>query len=176
MNREEFLKELNLSGIGIEIGVQSGNYSKKILEYSNLHLILLDSWRYIPDYPDMANVSTDTHLVLMNNTLKTLIDDYEGRFTLIRELSENAVNFFPENFFDFIYLDANHSEKFVYSELVRWWPKLKNNAVMAGHDYLNLKDEYNDFGVKNAVDKFFNEKNIIIKTVDNYFPTWYVIK
>jgi hypothetical protein len=176
MNREEFIKHCNLSGTGIEIGVQSGNYARKILEYSNLHLILLDAWRHIEGYPDKANVSTDHHLMLMNNTLKHLIPEFENRFTLIREFSEKAATFFPDNFFDFIYLDADHSEKFVYAELHRWWPKLKQGGLIAGHDYVNLKDEYNDFGVKTAVDNFFGEKNIPVSVVDIQFPTWYVYK
>ena len=176
MNRVEFIKHNNLSGIGVEIGVQSGDYAKRILENSDLHLILLDSWRHIEGYPDKANVATDHHLMLMNNTLNRLIPEFENRFTLIRELSEKAASFFPDNFFDFIYLDADHSEKFVYAELHRWWPKLKKNGLIAGHDYLNLQDEINDFGVKTAVDNFFGERNIQVNVVDIQFPTWYVNK
>jgi hypothetical protein len=175
MNREEFIKSLNLKGLGIEIGVQSGNYSSKILEYSNLHLILLDSWRELNDYHDKANVNTDQHIMFMNNTLKRL-KEFDGRFTLMRELSEIAVDFFKDEIFDFIYMDANHSEEFVYNDLIRWYPKVKKGGILAGHDYLNLKEEINDFGVKDAVDKFFYEKDIIVNTVDIHFPTWFIQK
>jgi hypothetical protein len=175
MDRKQLIKHLSLKGLGIEIGVQSGDYAKMILEESELHLILLDSWRELVDYPDKGNVTTAQHLVLMNNTLKTL-SEFEGRFTLMRELSEVAVNFFKDDLFDFLYMDANHSEQFVYTELIRWWKKVKKGGVMAGHDYVNLTDEVNDFGVKNAVDKFFENLDIKVNSVDNPFPTWYVFK
>lgn len=175
MNREELIKHLNLSGIGLEVGVQSGNYAAKILEYSELHLIVLDAWRELEDYPDKANVPTDYHLMLMNNALKTL-HPYEGRFTLMRELSEVACHFFKDELFDFIYIDANHFEDMVYMDLVHWFPKVKKGGIFAGHDYINLKDEVNDFGVKSAVDRFFAEKNIEVLVEDIQFPTWYIKK
>lgn len=175
MNREELIKHLNLSGLGIEVGVQSGDYAVKILEYSNLHLIVLDAWRHLDNYPDKANVQTDYHLMLMNNSIKTLMP-YEGRFTLIRELSEVACNFFPDNIFDFVYIDANHEKSAVYKDLQNWFPKVKSGGIFAGHDYINLKDEINDFGVKDAVDEFFAEKNIPVNVEDIQFPTWYINK
>jgi hypothetical protein len=73
-------------------------------------------------------------------------------------------------------MDANHSEEFVYNDLIRWYPKVKKGGILAGHDYLNLKEEINDFGVKDAVDKFFYEKDIIVNTVDIHFPTWFIQK
>ena len=176
MNRHDWVSSLDLSGVGIEIGVQSGDYAAIILQNSDLHLILLDSWRHLEEYPDMANVSTEMHIVLMNNTLKTLLPEYEGRFTLIRELSEQACPFFKDGFFDFAYLDANHSEEFVFNELIRWWPKIKSGGIIGGHDYVNLKDEYNDFGVKDAVDRFFFLKQVPVNVIDFPFPTWWVTK
>ena len=175
MNRQELLPHLGVSGLGIEIGVQSGDYARMMLEVTNLHLILLDSWRKLDNYPDMSNIPTENNLWLMNNALKTLMP-YEGRFTIMRELSEVAVAWFKDELFDFVYLDANHSEAFVSKDLELWWPKVKKGGIMAGHDYLNLKNEINDFGVKTAVDRFFTEKNHLVGVVDHPFPTWYVRK
>ena len=124
MDRRQLIKHLNPEGLGIEIGVQSGDYAKMILEESNLHLILLDSWRELTEYPDKGNVTTAQHLVLMNNSLKTL-SEFEGRFTLMRELSEVAVDWFKDDFFGCMYMDANHSDKFVYYDLVKWRKKIK---------------------------------------------------
>lgn len=176
MNREELITFLNPKGLGIEIGVQSGHYSEAILSRTEgLHLIVLDSWRHLENYPDLANSPTNDHLNLMNHTVERLLP-YEGRFTLIRELSETAVQWFKDELFDYIYMDANHSESFVYLDLVRWWGKLKPGGIMSGHDYVNLKDDINDFGVKDAVDKFFAFQGVEVHVVDHPFPTWYVYK
>lgn len=84
MNRDELISYLNLKGLGIEVGVQSGGFSKVILERSQLHLVLLDSWRHIDQgYDDKANVTTEEHINLMLNALK-ILSPYEGRFTLMR--------------------------------------------------------------------------------------------
>jgi len=179
INRETLIKYLNLKGLGIEIGVLGGYYSEKILENSELHLIILDSWRHIDEkyyYGDSANSDTGHQIVLLNETLKRLIPLYENRFTLIRELCEKAATFFKDEIFDFIYLDANHNKDFVYSELNRWWSKLKLGGVIAGHDYVNRPDNVG-FGVKDAVDQFFSEKNIEFDICDfGCCPTWFATK
>lgn len=175
IDREKLLKNLKLEGLGIEIGVQRGSYSKVILENTNLHLIIVDSWRHIEDaYFEAANTTNEHHLSMMNDTLYNLIPKFENRFTLIRELSEKIVSVFKDELFDFIYLDADHSENFVYEELKRWWPKLKSGGIISGHDYVNRDST---FGVKAAVDRFFFEKNIKVDICDTgCCPTWFVIK
>jgi hypothetical protein len=181
IDRHRILNFFNLKGdnlIGIEIGVHEGRYARVILENTDLHLIMLDSWRHIYDETyryDGANSETIAHLKLLEVMLKEMTPVHEGRFTVIRELSEIACNFFKDDFFDFIYLDANHSEEFVFNELNRWWPKLKVGGVMAGHDYLNLEPI---FGVKTAVDRFFYDKGIEFFVCDTggCCPTWYVKK
>ncbi len=177
MNRIELLTHLNLTGIGIEIGVQSGVYAEQILEKTDLHLICLDSWRYIDGYHDRANNTTDRHLNLLFATIKRLKEKYENRFTIIREFSEKACDFFKDEYFDFIYLDANHSEEFVSAQLDMWWNKLKYGGIIAGHDYINLKNDINDFGVKNAVDCFCAKRSVqLFQTDEKSFPSWYIKK
>lgn len=175
LDRNKLLEYYNLSGLGIEIGAQAGWYSAQILERTSMHLVILDAWRHIEvGYNEGGNTKDDMHLYLMNHTLDLLTKKYDGRFTLMRELSETAVNFFKDELFDFIYLDANHSEEFVSSELIRWYPKLKEGGMIAGHDYVDRPG--NDaFGVKSAVDKFFIDKKVEICDF-GCCPTWFHIK
>lgn len=178
MNRVELLSSLKLIGYGIEVGVQAGVYAEHILQNTDLHLICLDGWRHIPHgYKDRANGETETHLHYMNSTIRRLYQKYEGRFSVMRELSEKACIFFKDEMFDFIYLDSNHSEIFVTEQLYMWWNKLKTGGVIAGHDYLNLSTSINDFGVKAAVDNFVNANNLILNlTTENSFKSWYIFK
>lgn len=169
MNRNQLIKSLNLKGVGIEIGVQQGWYSDIILSNSELYLYLLDSWRHFDNYIDTANVSDEKHLLRMAGTV-SLLRKHEGRHTLIRDTSKNASILFCDNFFDFIYIDANHSYQAVKEDLEIWFPKLKNGGIIAGHDYLNKPPT---FGVKDAVDEFFQGKQILTTNEDN-FKTWYV--
>ncbi len=177
MNRQQLITHLNLSGLGIEIGVQKGIFSEVILINSNLHMILLDSWRHIDGYKDRANQPTAVHTKYITRTIERLVKHSEGRFTLIRELSEKAVTLFKDDLFDFVYLDANHSETFVYNQLAQWWPKVKAGGWVAGHDYIDRITSVNEFGVKTAVDKFLGERGLTISSTDEKdFPTWYAQK
>lgn len=177
LNRENLINYLNLNGLGIEIGVQNGDYSRYILGNSDLHLILLDSWRHLDHgyEGDGANMNTGSHIDYLNNTLNKLIPKYEGRFTLIRELSEKAALLFKDELFDFIYLDANHRKEAVAIDLKCWWDKLKSGGIMAGHDYVDRDNGV--FGVKSAVDEFFKNKDINVEICDfGCCPTWFVKK
>jgi len=47
-----------------------------------------------------------------------------------------ASKLFPEEFFDFIYLDARHNYEGIKEDLHAWYPKLKQGGLFAGHDFL----------------------------------------
>ena len=105
---------------------------------------------------------------------------------------------FQDNFFDFIYVDANHKYKSVISDLIVWYPKLKRGGIMSGHDYVadyspekcdingdthvwlnnNGKSEYAGmFGVNKAVEDFCNFRKIKYETTtDEYLKTWFFKK
>jgi hypothetical protein len=51
---------------------------------------------------------------------------------------------------DFVYIDADHSYKAVRSDIEAWFPKVKPNAFIGGHDF-----SYMQPGVPKAVLEFF---------------------
>lgn len=171
MNRNQLIKSLNLSGVGIEIGVQQGWYSDIILQNSNLYMYLLDSWRYFDNYNDAANIDNEKQLLRMAMTI-SLLRKHEGRHTVIRDTSKRGSKLFADEFFDFVYIDANHSYESVYEDLECWYPKVKKGGIFAGHDYL---DRPPVFGVKSAVDKFLSSYTINF-TDEQDFKTWYIVK
>jgi predicted O-methyltransferase YrrM len=64
--------------------------------------------------------------------------------------SENASSLFPDEFFDLVFIDANHSYKNVKNDILCWLPKLKQGGTISGHDYCDAWP-----GVKQAVDEIF---------------------
>lgn len=170
MNRTELIRQLNLSGVGIEVGVQKGKFSKVILENSNLYLYLLDAWRYFESgYIGVENVESKKHISRMSITVETLLP-YEGRFTLIRDTSENGSKLFQNEFFDFVYVDANHSYEECLKDLEIWYPKLKRGGILAGHDYTTILPSID---VKRAVDDFVKKHELTIDNVtDGRFPSF----
>ena len=43
---------------------------------------------------------------------------------------------YPDEYFDFIYVDARHDFKGVTVDMEAWWPKLRPGGIFAGRDYM----------------------------------------
>jgi disulfide oxidoreductase YuzD len=46
------------------------------------------------------------------------------------------VKLFPDNYFDFVYIDANHTWQGITNDIHDWWPKVKLGGYLCGHDYI----------------------------------------
>ena len=91
------------------------------------------------------------------------------------DYSYNVVDDFKDQYFDFVYIDSCHLYEAVKADLNSFLPKLKEQGVMAGHDYV----KYSNFGVIQAVDEFCQEhyyKMIVLN--DNEYDSfdWALIK
>jgi hypothetical protein len=197
MNRLDLLKKICSgfpNGKGAEIGTFKGEFSKQILKNWNGTLYMIDVWRPLGDeYLDASNHSqhADAYSETMNN-----ISGYEDRGIMVRATSEVAADMFEDFSLDFVYIDANHAYDFVKQDIKLWYPKVKQNGYLCGHDYINL-DWYNDpnfaenkkdkhiwngnfyhgvFGVNPAVDEFCTKHNYELKVTSEWFGTWIINK
>ncbi len=75
--------------------------------------------------------------------------------TPIRSDSSEAAKTLDNESIDFFWLDADHTEPFVRSDLLSWYPKVKFGAVMCGHDY-----RPNWQGVKVVVDNLIGKVEV----------------
>jgi len=177
--------------LGIEVGTFVGEFSKTILSTWNGILYCLDVWRGMDDYKDSSNISDPI------KTISLVLDNvkgYEDRCVLIRTTSKYGSTMFPDEYFDFIYIDANHKYKYVKEDISCWYPKIKKGGMMSGHDYIR---DYNSdrsingldtnvwlstgeycgvFGVNPVVDEFCKDLNKMPYITNEYFGTWYIFK
>jgi hypothetical protein len=170
-SRIELIEKYKPKGIGIEIGVLRGDFSKIILQNSSeLQLYLLDCWSAQTKevYYDPSNVDECQHYCNLSYTLANL-KDYFNRIKILKEFSDIAVNFFPNDFFDFIYIDANHSYEAVLKDLNIWYPKLKSGGLFSGDDYVPT------CGVIRAVNEFTKNNNIDFGITKGH-ANWYFTK
>ena len=166
------LNEYGLNGYGVEIGVKQGVFSKHLLSHVPFKkLYLVDPW-IKQDSKTYDEVHHD-HI----SDLKTCLDnvsEFKGRCEIVRDFSYNANSRFEDEYFDFIYIDGNHSYDAVKDDLNKWYPKLKKGGLIAGDDYTIQPEELSFnymFGVKKAVDEFAIEKKKNI-SIDLY-GDWY---
>lgn len=180
-SREDLVKYFKPSGIGLELGVFEGEYAKAILDACpDLILYLLDCWQEQPEhiYTDQLNSSNTIQAERISKTIKNTINDYH-RVRLIKGFFNEFCDFFPDNFFDFIYVDGNHSYEFVKKDLKNWYPKVKKGGLFSGHDYVQGfygPNNSTPFGVKSAVDEFAKENSIEVFSTNENWPSWFLIK
>lgn len=146
LNRQALLSRMKKGGKVAEIGVARGDFSElilKIAEPDQLHLI--DIWNSVMC---LGNFLDEVH-----TRFRKPIDN--GEVQIHHKLSTEAVGDFEDDYFDWIYLDADHSYDSVSRELVKYAPKIKHDGIIAGHDYTqgNWKDLCR-YGVVEAVHEF----------------------
>ena len=134
------------NAIVAELGIDTGDFSKKIMTITNpKKLYLIDIWktnRYNRNKMDYVKKRFENDINLK-------------RISVIRGKSEEELEKFDNNFFDWIYIDTTHSYLQTIKELNICRLKVKNNGIIAGHDY--SKGNINKglpYGVVLAVNEF----------------------
>jgi len=148
--------------VGVEIGVDKGENAKLMLENcSRINLILVD----IVEQPQMVEV----------------IKPYLDRVEFIKDASVNAAKRFPDNHFDYIYIDGDHSYKGVGEDIEAWYPKIKTGGIFAGHDFwmTEVQQALKEFCLKNpqplyAVQRLY--QTYMIPQADAEFMDWWLKK
>ncbi len=182
-NRREDLADVaNRMGykIGVEVGVQRRIFAASLIEHWGGTLVLVDPWKNLENYKDAANVSDDEHEKAKIETIERC--SKFGRFVIVQKTSLDAALCFslnkPDDKFDFVYIDADHSYEAVKTDITAWYPLVRSGGIIAGHDYVDDGDyPWGSFGVKRAVSELFNVDDVIISKEDGGLaPSWLVVK
>ncbi len=180
---------------GVEIGVQRGHYSAKLLSgwKSCEKIYLVDAWKEQENYVDIANVGAGEQEQLYVEA-RNRMKQWEAKTVFLRMLSSEAVDNFNDEELDFIYVDARHDYCGVRQDIEMYWPKLKEGGIMAGHDYLTAQEvdvlsngsqdwsicedgTIHEGAVRGAVDEFAKEHQLqVLMTYQERWPTWILRK
>lgn len=124
-DRESLLALMSTSAVVAELGVADGSFSEMILEITRpRRLVLVDSWhtkQYAPD-------EKDVRALLETKGLEDIVQIKKG-------FSTEVLKGFPDNVFDWIYIDTNHSYETTRDELSIAMSKVKSGGRILGHDY-----------------------------------------
>lgn len=161
---------------GVEIGVQEGIFSQTLLSsWKNCKkFYLVDVWKHLDHYGDLANVNSDEQLKKLEAT-KTRLSIYKSKTVFIQEYSAIAAKKFKSQgiTFDFVYIDARHDYCSVKEDLNLYYELLNSGGIISGHDYFYKarsylicpNGTYVEGMVKRAVDEFTIEKNITLNII-----------
>lgn len=139
----------------VEIGVREGEFFKLLVQGRRLKMaVAVDVWdSYILDSQNDTNLPRH-ELAIMRRLFSIKFKDTLGLIVL-NDFSQIAAKSFDDGIFDFIYIDADHSYPEVKRDLKMWYPKVRHDGVLAGHDYSSKE------GVKRAVDEFTVRHNLL---------------
>ncbi len=175
--REWVLEMMPKHSVGAEIGVFRGEFTRlilKIVRPQKLHLI--DPWKYETDPiytksiyggeigKNQANMDAIYHRVVQRFGAKNV--------EIHRGTSFDCAVLFPDNYFDWIYVDGNHQYEFVKQDLETYYAKVKPGGIVAGDDYARKKDNWTQDGVTRAVDEIIAGglyEKVLIKKEDHQF-------
>jgi hypothetical protein len=126
-NRDELLEMLPTGGIVAELGVDMGHFSERILTLNKpkkLHLI--DVWQ-----------SKRYHQGKQKQVEERFKDEIaSGQVEINLGLSTDIASDFPDNYFDWIYIDTVHTYEVTAAELAAYRTKVKEGGFICGHDYV----------------------------------------
>lgn len=169
-NREALLSLLPKNAIVAEIGVDKGEFSEMIIRTTcpkRLHLI--DTWNS-ERYPDSLSNQVEE---------KFKMEIIKKQIEINRGLSTEVGLAFRDGYFDWVYIDTDHSYLTTKAELELYSKKVRPGGIIAGHDFITgnwIKGI--KYGVKEAVYEFCVSKDweIILLTMENTFPASFAIR
>lgn len=171
--REQLYSKFKKNGTGAEIGVAYGGNSVSLLKITNpIKLHLIDCWEvqvgeFEVDHNNKAN-HEERYQSVINLFGKNPVVQIHRMFSFA------ASQMFEDNYFDWIYIDANHMKDGFRQDVECWYPKVKSGGIISGHDYLM---ENPNIEVKEALDEWMNQMKLELEFVtQERYPSWAIRK
>lgn len=151
-------KHLNNGGHFVEVGSWKGRsasfmaveiYNSKCKDIIKFDCV--DTWKGSIEHQDMDIIKEDSLYKTFLENIQPVIDIINP----IRKTSLEASQMYEDNTLDFVFLDASHEYSDVIDDIKSWLPKIKNNGILAGHDY-------GRGDVNKAVNDYFKNQKFIV--------------
>lgn len=166
-NRDYVLSLMSKNSICAEIGVWKGDFSKRILKITQPKVLyLIDAWKseIINDNSDTKNLTQNDFDLLYSNVLKKFSNN--DNVKILRQNSKEALETFPDEYFDWIYIDASHHYENVLQDLETARVKLKHGGIIAFDDYVNAAGKWDDDVIR-AVNDFAKKYSLHVESINN---------
>lgn len=133
----QLFESVNLKGVGVEIGVQTGHNSKNIFDSGWCgELCCVDNW-------------------VRPHEMREAKKRLEGyAVTLIQGDSAKSAELFAEGSLDFVYIDAGHDYEDIKRDFLAWFPKVRIGGIVSGHDYAHASHKNDCDGVREFIDEY----------------------
>lgn len=133
---DRLVSEVPQNGTFVECGAWLGKSSSYLADIiarkrPDISLYIVDSW-----LGSSAEITTAHKLATETDIYNIFLDNMKGRsFTPVRKLSLEAAHDFKDSSLDVVFIDMSHEYQDVKDDLAAWFPKVKTNGYIAGHDW-----------------------------------------
>ncbi|WP_346862599.1 class I SAM-dependent methyltransferase [uncultured Draconibacterium sp.] len=160
------------NGIGAELGVFKGHFSPFLFKYTKakkLHLI--DLWYLLAPKWTWAQGNQST-VDALRRILKIFKKEIESERVIIHVGDDiEILKSFPNNYFDWVYIDSSHAYDHTKQELLLLEQKVKPEGVISGDDWRPDKN-HPHHGVFKAVTEFIADRDYQIIYADEQNLQW----
>jgi hypothetical protein len=138
-NRLKMLDTLPKGGRGAEVGVWNGGFSEFILSVTQpKELVLIDPWDLLAE-EDQSDWTHKKHgeaekMRAMRENVEGLYGDLPN-VTIVQGFSAEVLANYPDDYFDWVYIDGNHLYDFVVKDLELSFLKVRPGGIVAGDDF-----------------------------------------
>jgi hypothetical protein len=146
--------------VGAEIGVWKGEFSSEILRaVKPIKFHLIDPWKYqtAPEFSEafyggaIGESQQNMDLIYRSVVERFRKQIADETIEVDRGTSGEIAAQFPDNYFDWIYVDGDHRYEGALKDLELYHAKLKRGGIVAGDDYANAPNQWWGDGVIRAV-------------------------
>lgn len=158
------LKKINEDDVCAEIGVWKGDFSTQILKHNPSELHLIDPWVH-QDYKKMWYSIKQEEMDKIHNAVHKKFKN-DSRVKIHRKFSTDVK--FPVAYFDWVYIDGNHTYPMVLKDLEFYLPLVKPGGFLCGDDYGWTSVDCRR-GPKPAVDQFVKTHKLNLEIHNTQF-------
>lgn len=149
---------------GAEIGVLYADTSTYLLSsFPQLALLSVDP--YLP-YEEIEKERTESSMSTYEALAHERLAAFGPRASLVKATSLEAVEAVPNEYFDFVFIDALHTYEAVRNDIAAWTSKIRPGGLLSGHDI-------SWGGVKQAVEEYAAARQVKIYQTPLLSDIWY---
>ncbi len=132
-------RALTKGGTFVEVGTWKGEFAERLCgECRPSKIYCVDPYEHYTEYQDSINTRDNLDEIFAD--ARARLARFGDRVEFVRAFSTDAATKFADDTLDFVYIDGNHSFRFVLQDLRLWYPKLRHEGLMCLDDAVDTDD------------------------------------
>ncbi len=121
--------------LGVELGLNTGRTTKELLQMCpGLRMVGVEAFEEQPNNPGPQQyIGWGFERKL--EKCKRMAERFKGRFMILKGYTYELAPAIKDGAFDFVFMDADHSYRATWRDIVDWRPKVRPGGLLCGHDY-----------------------------------------